>query len=128
MLLVEWSLIEGLLFADPIYSLASIGAASRAPMGLAMAFIPNARKEGLSSTVGVPSPLTALLGLGLATAISVVLLPIPLGALLIFGALFGASIIYFIAWQKIGGQTGDVLGASQKIASLFAFLALYLFG
>ena len=38
--------------------------------------------------------------------------------------LAGASLLGWIAWRKIGGQTGDILGASQQITEILAGLTL----
>ncbi len=126
-LLVEWSLIEGLLYAEPVFLFAAIGAVSRAPLGFGMALLPNARGSGLSSTVGAPSFLIALLGLLVSFGLSGALIGWTACAISLFASFIGAGIVYLVAWLKIGGQTGDVLGAAQKLAALFALSSLYLF-
>ena len=125
-LICEWALIEGILYADPILVLATIGAASRAPLGLAMALIPNARGSGLASSVGRVSSLIALLSLGLGGALACLLLGPAAGAFIIVACLIGCAVPLGIAQLKIGGQTGDVLGASQKMAQIFGLTAIYL--
>jgi adenosylcobinamide-GDP ribazoletransferase len=84
-------------------------------MVLMMALLPNARGEGLSHATGRPAQSTALVALGLATGIAAILvgwtaLPM-LAAALAMGVL-----ISVVALRRIGGQTGDVLGASQQLA------------
>jgi len=51
-LIAQWSLFELLISQNPIFTLAGIGAISRLPMVIAMRIVPNARKNGLSATVG----------------------------------------------------------------------------
>ncbi len=113
-----------LLLAEDGLPLALIAAAmlSRAGMVLLMR-LPNARADGLSRAVGTPPGSTA----GLAVAIA------GLGALLCLGwpalgafavAVLAVSACAAIARSKIGGQTGDVLGASQQIGEVAVLLTL----
>jgi adenosylcobinamide-GDP ribazoletransferase len=105
--------------SNPIFLLTALGALSRSAMAPLMAFLPNARKSGLSSAVGAPSRLTAIASVALGLVIAWPILgPIPC---LIAGltALFSAA----IAIKKIGGQTGDILGASQQLTEITALIA-----
>jgi adenosylcobinamide-GDP ribazoletransferase len=61
---------------------------------------------------GAVAAILALLALGLMA------LPVILGVVLAGWAVAG------LARAKIGGQTGDVLGAAQQVAELAALLAL----
>lgn len=100
------------------------GAASRAAMAGVMAALPPARSDGLSAGAGRPRPATALLAL--AIAVCVCLIALPAGAALGVCAvcLAGVAVVAAIARAKIGGQTGDILGASQQLAEIAALLAL----
>jgi len=87
-----------------------------------MALLPNARGEGLSHSTGRPSQAVAWVGLTLALAISLGLggwtgLALPGVALL------SAVLVSVTALRRIGGQTGDILGATQQLAEV-ACLAL----
>ena len=100
---------------------------SRAGMPAMMALLPPARGDGLSVKTGVPPrPAAALAGvvaLGLGWLL-VGFVPVVLAA----SALTAVTLIWSrIALSKIGGQTGDVLGAAQmigEIAVLSVFAAL----
>ena len=86
-------------------------------MVLMMALLPNARGEGLSHATGRPGPVVAFVGLALAMAIAGVLTgwtAVPL----IFAALATTVALAFSALRRIGGQTGDILGASQQLAEV----------
>ncbi|WP_306153259.1 adenosylcobinamide-GDP ribazoletransferase [Roseovarius sp. MMSF_3281] len=94
---------------------------SRAAMPALMTTLPHARDHGLSHSTGRPSTSTAALGAVIAFTLGVFLLGWG-----ILGALICVAIITFgvgaIARAKIGGQTGDILGATQQaveIALLF---------
>jgi len=90
---------------------------SRAPMVALMSALPNARDTGLSKATGRPSRSTTLLAIAIALTIAYIALglsAIPLALLLAFTTL----VIAAIAKTKIGGQTGDILGATQQISEI----------
>ncbi|WP_209016009.1 adenosylcobinamide-GDP ribazoletransferase [Roseibium sp. RKSG952] len=96
---------------------------SRASMPLLMSALPNARKSGLSHSVGAPSSLAVVSGLGIAVILALLLI----GTLALLPALcafLAAGILAVIAKVKIGGQTGDILGASQQVSEITFLLAL----
>ncbi|NVO24849.1 adenosylcobinamide-GDP ribazoletransferase [Donghicola mangrovi] len=106
--------------AHPVVVLAGLGALSRSAMSPLMAFLPQARKNGLSSSVGSPTKPTALTSAATGLAIALPLLgPIPCLAAAAIAALWAT-----IALRKIGGQTGDILGASQQLTEIAALIAL----
>ena len=121
-LIARWSGVGALNFAGLPLVLMSVAAASRVPMVLAMYLMDNARNTGLSASVGRPPAisvavaliiglLACLVGAGLA------------GGLIFFWALLGATPVLLLAKRMIGGQTGDVLGASQQCAEVAALAA-----
>lgn len=116
--LARWAgLTAVLVYGGHWAALVATGALSRAPMALVMALLPNARGEGLSHATGRPGPATALVALLLAAAIAVALTgwtAVPL----VFAALGAAILLAIVALRKIGGQTGDILGASQQLAEV----------
>ena len=121
--LARWSALTALLvFGGHWAALIATGTVSRAPMALMMALLPNARGEGLSHATGRPSQTVAWVGLTLALAISV-----GLGGWTGFAlpgvALLAAVLVSISALRRIGGQTGDILGATQQLAEV-ACLAL----
>lgn len=100
-----------------------IGAAalSRAGMVGVMHALPNARAGGLSQSVGRPSSTTALIAAGLAVAIWLLVYTAlwPLVA-----AVVAAVACALVARAKIGGQTGDILGATQQITEIAVLLVV----
>lgn len=96
---------------------------SRALMPVLMRALPNARRAGLSHSVGAPPLPSALAGFGLATLLSLLLLGGSAIAPMLC-ALLGAAIVARIATVKIGGQTGDILGATQQVSEIVFLLAL----
>lgn len=118
--LMRWSAVTALIAAGQHWAgLIAAGALSRAPMAVLIATLPNARGTGLSHSTGVPS----------GGAVAAALLIAALFAILctgggIFGMAALAAVTTFalarIARARIGGQTGDILGASQQLAEAAA--------
>lgn len=104
-------------------ALIATAALSRAPMAVLMQTLPNARGSGLSASVGTPGGLAAGLGAGLALSIAVVVTGLPALAAAAT-IILGSFTIAALAFRKIGGQTGDVLGATQQVAEIASLLAL----
>lgn len=96
---------------------------SRAAMPALMRALPNARQSGLSHSVGVPPLSSVMAGLGLAAVLSLLLLGwsamIPM-----LCALLAAALVGRIAKRKVGGQTGDILGATQQVTEIVFLLVL----
>jgi adenosylcobinamide-GDP ribazoletransferase len=122
--LARWAGLTALLvFGGHWAALVAAGALSRAPMALIMALLPNARGEGLSHATGRPSQTVALIALGLAAAIAV--LATGWAALALVGAALVAGLVLSVlALRRIGGQTGDILGASQQLAEVACLTVL----
>lgn len=122
--LARWSALVALIGAGHWAAILAAGAMSRAPMGVLMAFLPNARGSGLSHGTGAPSQGVALAGAGLAVALGLVLTG---GGVVgtVVAALAVTLALGALAKRKIGGQTGDILGASQQLteAAMLAVLA-----
>lgn len=95
---------------------------SRTAMVCIMTALPHARPEGLSHSVGAPSPWTAAIAVALSLVALVafnwlwLLVPLTLTTLACMA----------IAKSKIGGQTGDVLGATQQLCEIAVLLAMTL--
>lgn len=122
--LARWSALTALLVHGGYApALIAAGAMSRAPMALVMALLPNARSEGLSHATGRPSPATALVGLTLAAALAVALTgwaAVPM----VFATLAVTLWLALTALRRIGGQTGDILGATQQLAEVACLAVL----
>jgi len=123
-LLLRWSALAALLAAPGwAAALVAVAALSRAGMAALAAALPFARPGGLSAGVGRPGGATVTLGLGIALALALLLT----GAAGLAAALamaLGLALWGGIARAKIGGQTGDILGAGQQVAEIAGLLAL----
>ncbi|WP_439814566.1 adenosylcobinamide-GDP ribazoletransferase [Zavarzinia sp. CC-PAN008] len=99
-------------------------ALSRAWMAVLMAALAPARMDGLARAVGRPRGGTALAALGLGGLVTLVLLPFG-GAIasLALSALV-ALWLGLAAARRLGGVTGDVLGATQQATEAAILLAI----
>jgi adenosylcobinamide-GDP ribazoletransferase len=111
---------------EPIYAalaLIAAHAASRAALPLAMRALAPARTEGLAATAGRPSPSLAIGALAIGLLITLAALgpkhcAIAVG--LVGAGVFGLGVL---AHRRIGGYTGDVLGAFQQTGEIVMLLA-----
>ena len=122
-LMLRWSLLAtALIQGQLIWVVLTAAIVSRAPMAVAMRWLPAARTDGLAASVGVPGAGAAQVAAGLA---ALALLPwgghgLAAGVLVV-GALWA---IGRLARARLGGQTGDVLGAVQQAAEIAVLAAL----
>ncbi len=120
-LLLRWQALTWLIEAERLWALVAVEALSRAGMVWLMARLPQARKEGLAQSTGRPEPLTTGLALALG-ALATLLSGAPLLMLLL--ALIGTMAMAALARAKVGGLTGDVLGATQQVLALLLLAGL----
>jgi adenosylcobinamide-GDP ribazoletransferase len=101
----------------------SISVASRAAMPAALRIMPSARTDGLGHAAGRPGRPQMVAALVIAAAFWLWFFPaafLPAFALMALAA----ALVGRIALAKIGGQTGDVLGAIQQVAEIAGWLVL----
>ncbi len=122
--LARWSALSALLASGGQFgAIIAIATLSRAPMAVLLAWLPNARGAGLSASVGKPTAKVA----GVAITIAVALCLVLTGWYAVGMAMFACCTtlgLGLVARAKIGGQTGDILGASQQLAEAAALSAL----
>ncbi|WP_444975662.1 adenosylcobinamide-GDP ribazoletransferase [Xanthobacter sp. TB0136] len=110
------------------FALVAACAASRATGILMLRALPSARKDGASATFGQPSHKAAL-SCALMAAFIAALLLVPLFGLAaaVSGLALCIAVIYMMAGisrRMLGGQTGDVAGATQQISEIAFLLAV----
>ncbi len=119
---LRWIALTGLM-SSGIGPVIAAAALSRAVLPAVMHLLPHARASGLSHRVGVPDGRDALIALGLGAVIAAI--AAGPGALLALGlAGVGCAGLARVAMVRIGGQTGDILGASQQIVEIVVLLTL----
>ena len=100
-------------------ALVAVCAASRATMPMVMAFSRPAKEDGLGAGAGKPSMASWGGALLLAALFCVLAAPADWFECLV-AATLGAALTGWFAQRNLGGYTGDVLGAAQQVAELFA--------
>lgn len=101
------------------------GALSRAALPLWMQLYPNARAQGLgqTATIGM-TPLSTLIAVALGLAIScTIFTPLP-GLIVLAAVIFAQVVVCSYAKSKLGGITGDVMGAAQVLGQTTGLAAL----
>ena len=125
-LMLRGAALNVLIQADLMWPALLIAATfSRASMVALMSRLPNARSNGLSQSVGRPSLQVAGIAAGIALLVALIFAPFSLLWLIILTALavIGCGAL---AHFKIGGQTGDILGATGQIVEITVLVALIL--
>lgn len=108
--------------ATALTAFVAIGSASRAAMLLPMALLRPARGDGLGHAATLVPDARFAVALALALALSLPhLLPLAVMAL-------AALTMAALSRAQIGGQTGDTLGATQKVAECAGWLAVAALG
>lgn len=121
--LLRFTALTGLIADGALWAALFAPIWSRALMPILMTTLPNARGSGLSQSVGAPSAVTCMIGVLMALVFGL----LGLGSLTLMPAIVAAVSVFILALvarTKIGGQTGDILGASQQIAEVSVLLAL----
>ncbi|MGR3714707.1 MAG: adenosylcobinamide-GDP ribazoletransferase [Shimia sp.] len=123
-LAARWGAIAVILAAsDWAWHLVAVAMVSRAAMPLVMTALPHARAEGLAHAQGRVPRNTALAGLTIATGAT--FLMVGWTALILAAVAFvTAALCAATARVKIGGQTGDILGATQQIGEIVMLITL----
>jgi len=113
--------------ADPptvFLAMLAAAALSRAAMPAVMLALPRASATGLGAAAGKPAALDMLFGIALAALLAVAMLG-PVGGLAaLAAAAIAALLAAALAWRRLGGYTGDILGAVQQLAEIATLLTL----
>ena len=114
-LLIRWA---GLSAVRPtVLLLASLWCLSRTGMATAARYLPYARPEGGLATAFAGKPRPWTLGAGAAAALGLAVLWRPLaGSVVVLSAAAAGGLVLWLARRRIGGYTGDVLGAFGVVA------------
>ena len=107
-----------------VTAMIAIGAMSRVAMPAVMLTLPRASATGLAAAAGRPAAGDTAFGIGFSVLLALGLLG-PVGALAaICAATTTTAILAALARRRLGGYTGDILGAVQQLAEIAALLTL----
>jgi len=134
-LLLRVGALDGLLHAAgagvTFIVLVAASAASRAAGIVLLQVLPPARADGAAASAGrAGTDATTVCALVAALVVAVLLVP-SLGVGATFAGLIAPALAVFVmarlSLAQIGGQTGDVAGATQQVAEIAFLLAVLLF-
>ena len=97
-------------------------AAARAVMPAFMVLVPPARRDGLSFAAGQPSGVGAAVAALLGILFTAVCLGPARAALAAILLIVVAALMARLSLKRIGGQTGDTLGALEQVSEIVALL------
>lgn len=121
---LRWAALAAMPLSAGALALMVAHALSRATIAIALRFSTYARREGTGSLVAAGiSTQESLIAAGVAFVI-VVLLGGFAGVLAWLAGFAAATLVLMAMERRIGGYTGDVLGAMQQAAEIAAMIAL----
>ncbi|MCF3639899.1 adenosylcobinamide-GDP ribazoletransferase [Rhizobium sp. TRM95111] len=124
------AILPGLSPAGAALALVAVAAGSRAAMVWHWQALPPARKDGVAASVGEPERTAAVVALASGAALFLLLLVLSAGALAACAAAAALAVAVLalnrLVLRRIGGLTGDTIGATQQVASVAALVALAL--
>lgn len=127
------SALSALSFAGPaVAALAMLSAASfsRAAMVLHWKNLPSAREGGVAANAGAPEQeaTTLALGIGLVAGLALLLPVLPVPPVVLSIIVGGCAAYAFTRFteKKLGGHTGDTIGATQQLTEIAMLAALAL--
>jgi adenosylcobinamide-GDP ribazoletransferase len=92
---------------------------SRAMQALLIVFIPNAKQESIAAPFGRAFARKWVIGSLVLTVLASALLSSPLIAMICVGSSLAVTALFgFYCWKRIGGITGDCVGAANEIAEV----------
>lgn len=98
-------------------------ALARALPPAVMAWAPLARSDGLAAGAGRPEPAQAWFALGLGALTALLLLDFGTAVAAMAAAGLAAGALVLLARARLGGYTGDVLGAIEQVGEVAVLLA-----
>ncbi|MGI3167766.1 adenosylcobinamide-GDP ribazoletransferase [Pseudooceanicola sp. C21-150M6] len=123
-LLTRWYAVTGLLAVGGHWgALIAAAVLSRGVLPLIMQGMAPARTDGLSKGTGRPGRMQAALAGGIACVIAVLALGSGVFAAMLVGGIL-ALLVVSAAQKRIGGQTGDILGAVQQLVEIGVLFTL----
>lgn len=108
--------------APSVALVVALWCASRTAMALIPAALPYARGEGLASAFFARRSVVALYGVAVAFAVATVFEG-GRGAVAVGATLMAAGLVALLAWRRLGGFTGDVLGAAGLVGETVGLVA-----
>ncbi len=107
-----------------VYGLIAAHALARGVLPAMSMNMPHARKDGLAANAGRTDATVAIAAIAVALVIALFALSLANAFWAVLVAVLCAAFMGWLAKRQIGGQTGDVLGASEQIVETAVLLLL----
>ncbi len=120
---LRWMALSSLTFHGGLAALVIAHAVSRSAIIPAIVIFPNAREDGLAATIAGRLGTIDLLVAGILAGAICFLLAGVTGAVLLAIGLTAGVIAASICAIKLGGYTGDTLGATQQLSEITVMIA-----
>jgi adenosylcobinamide-GDP ribazoletransferase len=114
--------LEAIEAADAAASLIAAEVAGRTVLPAMLSFLPPARNEGISFAAGKPRQEDLALDLGLGAVLMLIMLGFGCGLAAIVSTAAVMALIIGVVRKRIGGHTGDILGATEQTVSTAVLL------
>lgn len=118
------SALAALPDAQLVYGLIAAHAMARGVLPVMSLNLPYARKDGLAANAGQPDVAMAATAAAMALLIALLALSWTNAFWAVVVAALGAAVMAWLAMRQIGGQTGDVLGATEQVVETAVLLLL----
>jgi adenosylcobinamide-GDP ribazoletransferase len=105
-------------------SLVLAGVIGRAGMLVPFLLLHPARPGGLGAMLERPEPIRIGTAAAIAIVFALLLRPVAMVEPMLVAAIIATGLVTWIAWRRLGGQTGDVLGAAEQVTECATLLAL----
>jgi len=106
-----------------VSALVAAHAVSRGLLPALMLWLPPARSEGLAADAGQPTPPVATLAAFIALVVAMIALGFGRGITAMIFAAVAVAALAILARRRIGGTTGDILGAAQQVGEIVVLMA-----
>ena len=107
-----------------VYGLIAAHALARGVLPVLSLKLPYARKDGLAATAGQPDVSVAATAVAIALVVSLLALTFADTLWVAAVTAVTAALMAWLALRQIGGQTGDVLGATEQVVETAVLLLL----
>lgn len=107
-----------------VIALVATHALARGVLPAIMAALPLAREDGFAAGFGSVEPRRAAFGLALGGAIAWLALGFSAAVIGLAAACIAALLVAWVAKSRVGGYTGDILGAAEQVAECAVLLSL----
>src|SRR5690606_36544225 len=124
---LRWAAIVALLrngMGTAAVALIVAGTVSRLTPVLLMRFLDPAREDGLGASAGRPQDMSIRIAIVLSLLVLLLLATFTAALTVAAVTLLACWLVAALARNRIGGQTGDVLGAGQQVTEALVLLGL----